>query len=79
MEPDLDGKNHSGSEIQVIYRILCNNRAHYLVHKRPPLKAILSQMYPIDIIIIFVLRSILILSFRLCLILTHGHFLQLSQ
>jgi hypothetical protein len=58
---------------QELPSILWNPKVHYRVHKSPPLAPILIQIAPVHTIPSS-LRSILILSIHLCIVLPSGLF-----
>jgi len=64
--PSCETNSHSAS--QEIPRLLWNSKVHYLVSISPPQVHALIQMHPVS------LRSIIILSSRLCLRLPSGLF-----
>jgi len=47
---------------------------HYRIHNNPTLFPILSQMYPVHTLAVYFLKTLLILSFHLCLYLPNGFF-----
>jgi hypothetical protein len=79
MEHSSVWETNSLSANQEIPCLLWDPKVHYIVHKSPSRVPLLIQMNPFHIITRSFSKVILILSSQLCLCLTSGFFLQVSE